>query len=161
MEFGLVLVLILFPLMFGIIDFSRALYAYHWVAYAAREGTRWASVRGTNCTVLSGGCPADLAGVNVQTYVRSIVAPGIYSQACNGGSTNSGCITTTTQYLNTNAAPLTGPDCTGGEGLPLDTPGCIVQVQVNYNFGFSLPFLFGKTGSVLKLQSTSEMVISQ
>ena len=46
-RFGLALVL--FPLMFGIIDFSRALYAYHWVSYAAREGTRWASVRGTSC----------------------------------------------------------------------------------------------------------------
>ena len=47
LEFAFVLILILFPLMFGIIDFSRALYAYHWVSYAAREGSRWASVRGT------------------------------------------------------------------------------------------------------------------
>jgi TadE-like protein len=161
LEFGLALVLILFPLMFGIIDFSRALYAYHWVSYAAREGTRWASVRGANCTLLSGGCPADLAGLNVKTYVQSIVAPGIYSQACSGPGTNAGCISATTTYLNTNALPLSGPDCTGGQGLPLNTPGCIVEVTVNYNFGFSLPFLFGKTGSVMKLQSTSQMVISQ
>ena len=39
LEFAFVIVLILFPLIFGIIDFSRALYAYHWVSYAAREGT--------------------------------------------------------------------------------------------------------------------------
>jgi Flp pilus assembly protein TadG len=33
-------------IMFGIIDFSRAVFAYNSVEYASREGARWASVRG-------------------------------------------------------------------------------------------------------------------
>jgi len=164
LEFAFVITLILFPLMFGIIDFSRALYAYHWVSNAAREGTRWASVRGANCPTanpLPGGCPADLAGANVKTYVQSIKAPGMYSTACNGGGNNAGCITTTTTYVNTNVGGLTGPDCTSGGNLPLNTPGCIVKVQVTYTFPFSLPFLGNQTGHTLSLQSTSQMVISQ
>ena len=44
-EFALVLI-VLMVMMFGIIDFARALYTYHFVANVAREGTRYAIVRG-------------------------------------------------------------------------------------------------------------------
>ena len=33
----------------GIVDFSRALYTYHFLSNAAREATRWAAVRGSTC----------------------------------------------------------------------------------------------------------------
>lgn len=46
-------VAVLFVILFGIIDFGRALYTYHFVANAAREATRWASVNGS--TVLGMG----------------------------------------------------------------------------------------------------------
>ena len=52
-EFALVTVLVLVPLIFGIIDFARAAYAYHYVSYSAREAARWASVRGAQCANLS------------------------------------------------------------------------------------------------------------
>lgn len=161
LEFAFVITLILFPLVFGIIDFSRAMYAYHWVSYAAREGSRWASVRGSSCTLLSGGCPADIPGVNVQAYVQSIKAPGMYSVACNGGNTNPGCIYVTQQMLNTNTGGLSGPDCTSGGDVPINSPGCIVKVQVNYIFPFSLPFLGPESGRTLNLMAASQMVISQ
>jgi TadE-like protein len=156
LEFAFVLTLILFPLMFGVIDFSRALYAYHWVAYAAREGTRWASVRGSSCTLLSGGCPALAA--DGQTFVQSMKAPGMYSVACNGGNTNTGCISATTTWSGKGGD---GTDCTTGGTYPTNSAGCIVKVQVNYVFGFSLPFLNSVTGKTMNLQSTSQMVISQ
>ena len=97
LEFAFALILILFPLMLGIIDFSRALYAYHWVAYAAREGTRWASVRGAACTSPMTSCNATAA--QIQSYVQSIVAPGIFSASCSGS--NAGCISinTTSSYV--------------------------------------------------------------
>jgi len=143
--------------MFGIIDFSRALYAYHWVSYAAREGSRWASVRGTSSCPGVSQCNATTA--QIQSYVQSIVAPGMLSQACSGN--NAGCITVTTSWVNTNAAPLSGPDCTNGSGVLNGTPGCIVKVQVSYIFGFSLPFLLNRTGTTMNLQSTSQMVVEQ
>ena len=47
-EFGLIAI-VLFTLIFGIVDFGRALFAYHYVANTAREATRMASVRGNDC----------------------------------------------------------------------------------------------------------------
>ncbi len=44
-ESALTLVLF-FMLLFGIVGFGRAMWAYSWVSHAAREATRWASVRG-------------------------------------------------------------------------------------------------------------------
>jgi hypothetical protein len=153
LEFAFVLTLVLFPLMFGILDFSRALYAYHWVSYAAREGTRWASVRGATCTLLPGGCPATAA--QVQTFVQSIVAPGIYYAGCTGST--KGCISVTTTWPGTGGD---GTSCTNSGNTPSNSSGCIVKVQVNYYFGFSFPFLYSETGKTMNLQSTSQFVIS-
>ena len=73
MEFA-ILIPVLFALAFGIIDFGRALYTSHFVSEAAREATRWASVRGNACSGLS-GCGAGQFEVNA--YVASIVPMGI------------------------------------------------------------------------------------
>jgi len=146
-EFAFVGVFTLF-LMVGIIDFSRALYAYHWVSYAAREGTRWASVRGAGCPTsnpLPGGCPATAA--QVQTFVQSIVAPVMDSAA----------VSATTTWTGKGGD---GTDCTNGGALPTNSAGCVVKVQVDYNFGFILP-LPSVTGSTVDMRSTSQMVISQ
>ena len=163
LEFAFVLLLLLFPLIFGIIDFSRALYAYHWTAYAAREATRWASVRGVGCNTtnpLPGGCPATPA--QIQTFVQGIVAPGMYSVPCNGGDSNAGCV-----YINTTNSfvwPGVGGDgasCLNGGSNPSNSAGCIVQVEVDYIFGFSLPYIGNVTGTTLHLKSTSQTVIAQ
>ena len=61
-------------LIFGIIDVGRALFAYDWVSDAARQATRFAMVRGTSCSGLSGGCPA--TGDDVRAYVNTL-ATGI------------------------------------------------------------------------------------
>jgi len=153
LEFAFVLSIILFPLIFGIIDFSRALYAYHWVSYAAREGTRWASVRGIGCTAPMTGCNANSGAV--QTYVQSIVAPGIYYAGCSGAT--KGCISVTASWTGKGGD---GTDCTNGGQSPANSAGCIVKVQVNYYFGFSLPYLDSMTGTTLNLQSTSQTVVA-
>lgn len=44
---------------FGTIDFGRAVFAYNFVSYAAREATRYAMVRGS-----SSSSPATNAGIN-------------------------------------------------------------------------------------------------
>ena len=41
-EFAFVFMLLV-TMVLGIMDFSRALYAYHFVAGAARQATRWAA----------------------------------------------------------------------------------------------------------------------
>jgi Flp pilus assembly protein TadG len=156
-EFALVAVLILFPLLFGIIDFARAAYAYHYVSFAAREATRWASVRGAQCAnALPAPCQATSgSGGTVDTYVRSIVPAGLYvdSNAC---SATSGCLLITTSWPGAPTGTNAPSSCSGGAGS--NSPGCAVSVEVHYTFGFDLPFL---PQAGIQMASTSEMVISQ
>ena len=136
------LIPILFALVFGIIDFGRMLYSYHFVSNAAREATRWASVRGRDCSGLN-GCPPGAAPADVSTYVQSIAPMGI--------DTSPSKLSVTTNWV---MPPNNLPICTT---YP-NNPGCAVQVQVSYQFKFILPFL---PTSGYRMTSTSEMIISQ
>lgn len=132
-------------LLMGVMDFGRAVYAYHFVSSAARQGSRWASVRGSTCTGLSGGCPATAS--NVQTYVQGLAPGGI----------NSAQVTVTTTW------PKNPPNCpaTGASNAPL----CDVNVLVSYNFSFILlpRKLLPGAGlpGTFTMSSTSDMIISQ
>jgi Flp pilus assembly protein TadG len=124
---------VLLALMFGIIDFGRALYTYSFVAQIARQGARWAIVRGANCTVLT-PCPAQSG--DVQTYVQSL----------SEGATDPSQITAQAVWSGT-----TG--CTASH-----TPGCLVTVTVSYPFRFFLPFVL--PGHSISMSSSSQMVVS-
>jgi Flp pilus assembly protein TadG len=139
-EFAFVLPLLVMVI-FGVIDFGRALYAYHFVSDAAREASRWASVRGNQCDPGLPGCKAGQK--EVQDYVASIVPPGIDSSP---------------QALSVTAAWVAPPGKVGTCNVFPNNPGCAVQVQVTYNFKFILPFL---PKSTYAMKSTSEMIISQ
>ncbi len=127
---------ILLSLMFGIIGFAQAAYAYHFVSDVAREATRYASVRGSDCNpAVLPDCPMNTSA-QVETYAKSIAPLGINAT-----------------QLTVNA---TWPS-TGGCPGPATAPGCPVQVQVQYPFTF-LPVLHLGT---LNISSTSQMVITQ
>ena len=123
---------VLLALMFGIIDFGRALYTYSFVAQLARQGARWGIVRGANCTVLT-PCPAGPS--DVQTYVRSL----------SEGATDPSQITAT--------ATWTGTGCGASH-----TPGCLLTVTVTYPFRFFLPFVL--PGHSITMSSASKMVVA-
>ncbi|HEV2523265.1 MAG TPA: TadE/TadG family type IV pilus assembly protein [Candidatus Acidoferrales bacterium] len=133
-EYALVF-MVFVSMLLGIVDFSRALYSYHFLSNAAREATRWAAVRGSTCGN-DGSCAAPASSSDIQTYVTNITPPGF-------DSTN---LTTTPSW------PGTGPTCQG----PVNSPGCPVEVQVSYNFNFVVPFIHT---SPLTLSSSSEMII--
>jgi Flp pilus assembly protein TadG len=126
-------------LFLGVMEMCQALYTYHFVSEAAREGTRYAMVRGSSCTGFTSACPAQAA--DVQTYVRGIGFPGIVPAD----------VTVTTTW------PTTGSSCTPSS-LPCNNPGNLVQVIVQYRFPLSIPFV---PSSSLTLTSTSKMAISQ
>jgi Flp pilus assembly protein TadG len=94
--------------LFGIVIAGRAIFSYDLVASAARQGARWAMVRGSGCAV--SGCPATKD--SIKTYVDS-VAPQIASTAS---------VTT---------AWSTGTGCTDAND---DGRGCTVAVTVTYPF---------------------------
>jgi hypothetical protein len=128
--------------MFGVIEFGRALYTYHFVSDAAREASRWASVRGRSCKVyVPVACPASPS--DVEDYVTSITPPGIDKSRAT--------LLVNTEWV---APPGRGNNC----GRYPKNPGCSVQVTVTDNFKFILPFM---PSSTYAMKSTSEMVISQ
>jgi Flp pilus assembly protein TadG len=154
LEYALVLILML-TFLFGIIDFARAVYAYHFVANAAREATRFAMVRGTTWTTPCVDDPSFLAGCqassgNVQYYVQT--------QATGIGLDDANMITGT-------LTPMPRPNGSGTCNA-LD-PGCTAQVTVTYPFKFIMPFLPTSTSTCnnvnasICMTSTSEMVVTQ
>lgn len=128
---------ILFTLVFGIIGLGLALYTYSFVSESAREGARYAMVRGSSCT---SPCTAATAAT-VQTYVQDLGYPGL----------NSSNLTVTTTW------PDTGTTCTPSV-TPCNNPGNNVMVEVVYSFPWNFPFL---PASTLTMTSTSEVIISQ
>ena len=119
-------------LIFGIMDFGRAIYAYHFVDFAARSATRYAIVHGS--TAIKPATTAD-----IQSYVYGL-ASGLNANATCGSNTtpNARCATTT--------------------WTPDNKPGSEVLIKVQYNFQPLAPFL---PKAVLPLVSSSQMVISQ
>ncbi len=130
-ETAIVLAVVL-AMLFGIIDFGRAMYTYAFVAQLARQGARWMIVRGSQCSLLD-HCGA---GQNeVQTYIRGL----------SEGMTNPSNIA------------VSSPVYSGCASLS-NAPGCTVAVTVTYPFNFLLPYL--PVGTI-SMSSTSKMVISQ
>ncbi len=144
---------VLLMAVFGIMDFSRTIYAYHFVTYAAQEGARYAIVRGadwkTSCSsspppnfTLTFDCIA--ADSDVQNYVRNLTPPGI--------DLNTVSVTTTW--------PGTTPGCTKNCSVCAtnNSQSCFVKVHVSYPFSFILPFL---PKSAISLAATSEKAIQE
>jgi Flp pilus assembly protein TadG len=148
-EFALVAI-VLFTCIFGIMGCSLAFYAYHFTAYAAREATRYAMVRGStwggiSCASVSTlNCNATTS--NVTAYVQSIVTPGISAGPM---------LSVVTTWPGTNL-PNSSGTCSTSTGN--NSPGCLVMIQVTYSFSYLLPFL---PTSPLNLKSISEVVILQ
>jgi Flp pilus assembly protein TadG len=141
-------IVILLSVVFGIMITSLALYSYFFVSEAAREGSRYAIVRGNHTSLDPSEMDCTAPGYatciaqtgDIQTYVRSLGFPGI----------NTANITATTTYLNPD-----GTACGTLDGCKL--PTYQVKVTVTYPYPFNIPFVSSRT---LTLSSTSQMVIS-
>ncbi len=145
-EFALAVVVLL-SLLFGIIDIGRALYAYDWLYNGARQATRWAMVRGSQCdSLLQPICPFGATGTNVFQYVTNTLPTGY------GNGLDTTGIDTSAVMVNTN--------CFAGDSAP-NPPPCAatanVQVQIMYQFHFITPFLAGFNSWTMT--STSERVV--
>jgi Flp pilus assembly protein TadG len=139
---------IVLALIFGIFQMSLALYSYHSICEVAREGSRYAIVRGsTSCINTSKLTNCNASAVEIQTYVKSINVPGLNSALY---------MTVSTSWLNASASvPTTWSDCTVGI---CNTPGNVVRVQVTFALPLSIPFW---RSTILNLSSVSQMVIAQ
>jgi Flp pilus assembly protein TadG len=121
---------------FGIMEFGRMLYTYHAVANAARLGTRYAMVRGSDCTIA--GCPVSQS--DIQTYVRGLTP-----------LTDPASMTVTTTW--------TGTDYKGNAcSTATHHAGCVVSVTAAYAYGSIVPLVPVMS---LTLHSTSKIVLTQ
>ncbi|MGH9467696.1 MAG: TadE/TadG family type IV pilus assembly protein [Terriglobales bacterium] len=109
-EFALITPLLLM-LMIGTVQLGRALYAYHFLAVAARQAARYAMVRGADCTSFASACPAGAS--DIQSYVQSL-SPGVIDASA---------ITVSTTWAPNNA------------------PGGTVTITVQYPFDLDVPLV--------------------
>jgi Flp pilus assembly protein TadG len=131
-----IVILLALTLIFGIVEFGRAIFAYHAVSNIARMATRYAIVHGANC--IPGGCTASPG--SVQQFARS-QAVGLKQNRL------------TTPTVTWTGTALDGSAC--GDGAN-EKPGCTVTITVQYPFDFVLPYL----GPQLNMSSTSQMVVA-
>lgn len=124
LEFALIVPAFL-VLLFSIMWLSLAVYAYNYVGYAAREGSRYAAVHGTD---------------SKQPVTTASAVTAFVQNETTGLDTSKLTVSTTWT-----------PSATPGK------PGSTVQVQVQYQFQLSVPFMPPIT---LPLSSTSKMTIS-
>lgn len=150
------MMMIFLTLIFAICAFGHALYVYHALNTAAKEGARWASVNGQtcnndgSCTYTNGAQTSD-----IQTYVQNSLPASINQSTAN--VTASFVAPTGSPAVCTAAVPsVANPAVTVG---PYNNyPGCTVQVTIVYPYTFIFPALF-QSNSTIQMSTTSEMVI--
>lgn len=122
----------------GLAQMCLAWYTWETISDLAREGSRWAIVRGATCeTSAAASCTA--AASDVQQFVSHIEFPNVA-----GGT-----------FQPTASWPGGGPSsCAAGS----QQVGCPVQVTVTYTFPWRIPFVSPRA---LSLSSTSVMYIVQ
>lgn len=141
--------LIMFTMMFSILQFSLVLYMHHFLALAAQEGSRYAIVRGSSwssacSTTRKSNCVANVQ--NVSDFVKSLSPISSVS--------NSMQVSTT--WPGTDANGSSNPS-TSNCSLGSNSPGCAVKVEVSYqgsilNIPLSLvPSLTFKNSSTLTI----------
>jgi hypothetical protein len=89
--------------------------------------------------------------------VQTIVSSGIYvsSTVTGAPASTAGALGVTTTWPGTGGS---GGTCKTS-GQPVNLPGCVVKVKVQYIYGFTLPFL--TSIPKVSMTSTSQVVISQ
>ena len=135
--------MIFLTMIIGAFQICLALYTHNYISEVAREGARYAIVRGSGCTSVT-NCNATSA--QIQTYVRGLAY---------GGTASSTNMTVTTTWLSASSTtPTTWTSCGATQ---CDDPGNAVRVTVTYALPLPLPF---RAKTTWNMSSTSQMVIA-
>lgn len=149
---------VLFAVLLGVFEFSLAFYTYHYASNAARQGSRYAIVRGSACQTDLPLAPASFhcnaSRDDIANYVKGIGYPGI--DPANMDVAVSTCAGNL--HTGSDGKPTTNWPTCDGAGTSYNNPGDQVQVKVTYHFPLAIPFWkYEKVG----IGSTSSMVYSQ
>ncbi|HEU5352072.1 MAG TPA: TadE family protein [Terracidiphilus sp.] len=164
---------VMLTVMVGIMQLCLVMYASVFVNEAAREATRYASVRGSNsCTDLSTFPNCNLGPTSSPISVLTTYVQGLGYPLPN--TSNLQVTTASWNYVTldgsgfgysqwTSAAACTGASDPGpsgtppGGGNPCNYPGNMVTVQVQYAMPLNIPFW---TNANVTLTSQSSMLIA-
>ena len=134
----------------GMMKMCIAVYSYHYTSEAAREGARYAIVRGygastpvnTACVQYESACTA--SSDNISSYVKALGYPALIPAN----------MTVTTTW----AGFPTGVTCTPNPAPNCNNVGNMVTVTVQYTYPLSIPFFPTKT---LTMTSSASGILSQ
>ena len=164
---------IVLALLFAVFDFSLAFYTFHYVSDAAREGARYAIVRGSdscsntpNIDVCKAGDTTGATEADISAYVAGCSAAGSSGASVCGSNSYAGLAYPgidnadymTVKVYTSSMTPGTSTWTSCGEGTTCNSPGSQVQVQVTYAFPLSVPFWRQES---IGISSTSTMTFSQ
>ena len=160
--------LVLITVLFGLVEFSFAFFGSNVVSQAAREATRYASIRGynscsyatttfPNCNLGPDSNGTSTAATALQNYLLSRNYPLTQNLKVTanwfsptGGTPNAWTMSCNTAIDNNLTSPLYGDAC--------NYPGHAVRVKVSLALPISIP-IYGK--QTINLTSTSQMIISE
>jgi Flp pilus assembly protein TadG len=128
---------VLFALIFCFMEMCMLMYTYEMISNSARQGTRYAMVRGASCPT-STNPTCEVTATEVNTYVSALGWPNI------GGGT----VTPSTCYVVSGACSASNSEAVGNQ----------VQVTVTYAFKVWMPFVPKQT---INLSSTAQATIIQ
>jgi Flp pilus assembly protein TadG len=144
---------VLFAMFFAVFELSLASYTYNYVSEAAREGARYAIVRGSeSCTNTPNLSNCNASPATIGNHVKSLAYPGINSAA---NMTVATTYLTSTTTGGSSGTSTTWAACAAGT---CNAPRNMVNVSVTYAYPLSIPFVPQRT---LNLSSTSQMVVQQ
>lgn len=130
-EFTLVGIPMIFILI-STFELARGMWTYHTVAYAVKEGTRYASVHGINCTISPNNCAVTIA--NIASVMHTAGVGLLPSQLTVTMTPAAGSATTDTLdnlMTNNTAWPPATPTGTNNVGQP-------VTISAKYPFRSAL-----------------------
>jgi Flp pilus assembly protein TadG len=122
---------VLLTFIFCMAEATLAFYSYNMISESAREGTRWAMVRGSSCTT-SSSASCETSASQVNSYVSGLGWPNL------GGGT----MTVNTTYPDGNENPQTSR----------------VLVSIRYVFPIQVPFV---PSTAITMNASSEAYILQ
>jgi len=142
-----VVFLLLMTLVLGMVDFSRAIYAYHFISNQARDASRYASVRGSTCSADSSCTAANSASGTAGPTSQSDLSTFVKNVP--NGIDPSKLTITASWPIQTNSPTICSTTA--------KAPGCTVEVDVSYVFNFTSPLV---SNTSLTLSSKSLAVIT-
>ena len=156
LEFTLVGIPLIFVLI-SVFEMSRWMWNYHTMAYAVREGTRFAIVKGVNCTAGTNACGVTTGDVAARIQSAAVgLDPALLNVTFTAGGTAS-ATQPLSQWLN---------DATAWPPAGLNATGITIQIKARYPFQSAIAMFWpgaasgpGQGFAILNLPASAQETI--